>query len=92
MRIARDEFTVHYPYCHCRKPPRVRISTALGTYAVEILNDFGPIADGLTAAIERAVLAQLHAHRHLAEELATVEIQRAEFDYEARETRRDQAG
>jgi len=63
----------------------VRVSTALGSFAVEILNDFGPIADALAAEIEAAVLGRLRAYRHLGDEMATIDIQRAEFDYEVRE-------
>ncbi|HEY7119899.1 MAG TPA: hypothetical protein VH475_25140 [Tepidisphaeraceae bacterium] len=60
----------------------VRIGTALGTFVVEIINDFGPIADPLTADIERSVIACLRAHRKLGDELATVDIQRGELDFE----------
>lgn len=63
----------------------VRVTTALGSFAVEILNDFGPLADALAAEIEAAVLGRLRAYRHLGEEMATIDIQRAEFDYEVRE-------
>jgi hypothetical protein len=60
----------------------VRVSTALGSFAIEILNDFGPLANALAAEIEAAVLGRLRAYRHLGEEMATIDIQRAEFDYE----------
>jgi hypothetical protein len=59
----------------------VRIATALGTYVVEIVNDLGPIADPLTAEVERAVIECLRVHRHLAGEMVTVEIQRGSLDY-----------
>jgi hypothetical protein len=63
----------------------VRVSTALGSFVIEIINDVGPIADALAAEIESAVLERLRAHRHVAAEMGTVDIQRAEFDYETRE-------
>jgi len=59
----------------------VRIATALGTFSVEIVNDMGPVADPLTADVERSVINCLRAHRHLARETAVVEIQRGELDY-----------
>jgi hypothetical protein len=60
----------------------VRIATALGTFSVEIVNDMGPIADALTAAVELSVVECLRAQRHLASEMATVEIQRGLLDYQ----------
>jgi hypothetical protein len=60
----------------------VRISTALGTFVVEIVNDLGSVADPLTADVERGVVECLRAHRHLAREMDTLEIQRGDLDYE----------
>jgi hypothetical protein len=59
----------------------VRISTALGTFTVEIVNEMGPIADALTADVERATIACLRAHRHLARETAVAEVLRGELEY-----------
>jgi hypothetical protein len=41
----------------------------------------GPVADTLTADVERSVIECLRAHRHLARETAVAEIQRGELDY-----------
>jgi hypothetical protein len=60
----------------------VRITTALGTFVVEVVNDLGPIADALTADVERCVVECLRAHRHLTREMAEVELQRGDLDYE----------
>lgn len=59
----------------------VRIATALGTFTVDIVNDMGPIADGLTADVERSVIECLRAHRNLARETTVAEIQRGQLDY-----------
>src|SRR4051794_11406349 len=50
----------------------VRISTALGTFVVIIVNDLGPAADALTREVEQDALSRLHAHRSLAAEMNTV--------------------
>jgi hypothetical protein len=63
----------------------VRIGTALGSFVVEIRNDVGPIAGVLADEIEQAVLALLSEYRHLIDEMASVEIERATFDYEIRD-------
>jgi hypothetical protein len=57
----------------------VRISTALGTFVVIVVNDLGPAADALTNEIERDVLGRLRAHRSLAPEMNTVEVQRGDL-------------
>jgi hypothetical protein len=61
----------------------VRIGTALGSYLVVIVNDLGPVADCLTREIEREVIERLRAHRDIAPEMATVDVQRGELDYES---------
>ena len=61
----------------------VRIGTALGSYLVVIINDLGPAADCLTGEIEGDVIDRLRAHRHIAPEIATVDVQRGELDYES---------
>jgi hypothetical protein len=58
----------------------VRIATALGTFTVEIVNDMGPVADALTADVERSVVKCLRAHRHLTKETAVAEVQRGDLD------------
>lgn len=63
----------------------IRISTALGSFVVEIRNDLGPVADDLAAEIEQGVLHSLRTHQRVAGELRTIDIQRAEFAYEERE-------
>jgi hypothetical protein len=60
----------------------VRITTALGTFVVEIVNEVGSIADPLTVEVELAVVECLRAHRHVAREMAVVEIQRGDLDYQ----------
>jgi len=60
----------------------VRIGTALGSFLVVIVNDLGPAADSLSGEIERYVIDRLRAHRHIAEEMAVVDLQRGELDYE----------
>jgi hypothetical protein len=67
----------------CKSGRVVRIGTALGSYLVVIVNDLGPVADGLTREIEGGVLDRLRAHRHIAPEMATVDLQRGELDYES---------
>jgi len=57
----------------------IRISTALGTFAVIVVNDLGPAADALTGEIEQDALRRLHAHRSLAPEMSTVEVQRGDM-------------
>jgi hypothetical protein len=63
----------------------VRVATALGTFVVEILNDLGPLADGLSAEIEQAVVDRIKSHQHISAEMNTVEIQRADLEYEIHE-------
>lgn len=60
----------------------IRIATALGAFGVEIVNDVGPVADPLVADLERAVVACLRTHRHLMAEMASVEVQRGDLDYQ----------
>ena len=60
----------------------VRISTALGTYVVEVVNDLGPAADVLTREIEEDVLRRLRAHRSITDEMNSVEVQRGELEAE----------
>jgi hypothetical protein len=60
----------------------VRIGTALGSFLVVIVNDLGPAADPLAGEIERDVIDRLRAHRHIAEEMAIVDLQRGDLDYE----------
>ena len=60
----------------------VRIATALGALGVEIVNDVGPVADPLVADLERAVVECLRNHRHLVREMASVEVQRGNLDYQ----------
>jgi hypothetical protein len=57
----------------------VRISTALGTYVVVILNELGPAADDMTREIEQDVLRRLRCHRGITPEMNTVEVQRGEL-------------
>jgi hypothetical protein len=69
----------------------VRIGTGLGLFVVEIRNDLGPVADGLADAVEASVLSLLREHRGLVEEMRTVDIQRAEFDYEMHQLKTESA-
>jgi len=61
----------------------VRIGTALGSFLVEIVNDVGPAADPLTAAVERCVIECLRVHKHVVPEMEVVDLQRGDLDYEA---------
>ena len=63
----------------------VRVTTALGTFVVEILNDLGPLANGLSDEIELAVVDKIKSHQHISAEMNTVEIQRGDLDYEIHE-------
>jgi hypothetical protein len=60
----------------------IRISTALGTFAVIVVNDLGPAADALTREIEQDALHRLHAHRSLVPEMSSVEVQRGDMEIE----------
>jgi hypothetical protein len=57
----------------------VRISTALGTYVVVVINELGRAADGMTREIEQDVLRRMRSHREITQEMNTVEVQRGEL-------------
>ena len=60
----------------------MRISTALGTYVVEIINDLGPAADPLTGDLEQCVIACLRAHVKIGPEMRDVDVQRGDLELE----------
>ena len=61
----------------------VRIATALGSFLVVIVNDLGTVAGPLAEEIEIGVIESLRKHRHIVAEMATIDVQRGELDFES---------